>query len=413
MAAPRILIVDHDSKHAEHCQAFLSPEGFDVVHAASVIEARRHVALGVDAAIIDGISSDHGIGDLMKRLQIQDVPIFGMTDIYLGETNRTIALVSDKFAEYWSKPLSPDKVIPWIDRMINGRLPEETADIGAITQKPQENEQRSAFTFSREVEALSASAPKRDVRRRDLSKETYANIQSIPNPGTFEEFNFSEVLGGMNTKQATGSLMLRNGKIKKLIYLKQGIPVGAKSNLERDRLGQMMRAHRLISAKDLKASRKAMQREGVLQGEALIAIGVLKRKNLQEILDIQLRVKLEDIFRWNEGVFSFRKTNIPSNYHTAKDVTTLQLVWDAARYLISPKQIKSLVSQSYNRRLIWYRTLEQTQIDAMQLNPSALMLLDHVSQGREFDTLEATIDDPTCVRQLLFALLSTNYIGFE
>ena len=115
----RILLYDPDSSHATHCEEFLSAEGFELVHAASLLEARRHVGdEALAAAIIDGPADAQGIRELLTSLSEDSVPLFGITDVYLGDTNRAVALMYDRYHDFWVKPIPSAELLRWLQRAL-------------------------------------------------------------------------------------------------------------------------------------------------------------------------------------------------------------------------------------------------------------------------------------------------------
>ena len=119
--------------------------------------------------------------------------------------------------------------------------------------------------------------------------------------GDFTEAPFAEVLANMHRQGATGALLLRREKVKKIIYVRHGVPVSVKSNRLSECLGRVMVREGMLSEADCESSLERMKASGRQQGTVLIEMGVISPHNLRYALDVQLRAKLMDVFSWTSG----------------------------------------------------------------------------------------------------------------
>ncbi len=103
----------------------LDAAGFDVVACASPDEAGAasgYVAAWVD----DGVQGD-GVAAVSGALRRVGVPVFGMTNVFVGPLNRELAMSRYGVADYWAKPVRSDDALGWLERICGDAFPEPPA----------------------------------------------------------------------------------------------------------------------------------------------------------------------------------------------------------------------------------------------------------------------------------------------
>src|SRR3990172_5215814 len=98
-------------------------------------------------------------------------------------------------------------------------------------------------------------------------------------------------------------LTLEQNHQVKTIYFKEGNIVSASSNLETDRLGEMLMKAGKLSQDQYHQSVERLKTTGKRQGAALVELGFLKPKELSEGLKYQVQEILYSLFLWNEGSY--------------------------------------------------------------------------------------------------------------
>ena len=147
--------------------------------------------------------------------------------------------------------------------------------------------------------------------------------QGLPLTGNLNEVYLSEILEHLQSIRATGILTLeqnvksrgdyvslRNKQVK-AIYLKDGQIVFASSNLERDRLGDMLLKAGKLSYQQHEESVKILKTTGKRLGAVLVEIGFLTPKGLFEGLKYQVLEILYSLFLWKEGRYRFAAGELP------------------------------------------------------------------------------------------------------
>ncbi|WP_321393944.1 response regulator [uncultured Desulfuromusa sp.] len=106
-------------------------------------------------------------------------------------------------------------------------------------------------------------------------------------------------------EKATGLLHLQRGEAKKIIYIKDGYPIFARSNVLSECLGRMLVKEGVITQVDCDQSVERSTESGRLQGTVLIEMGLLTPHEVREALIRQVTNKLLSTFAWKNGTYQF------------------------------------------------------------------------------------------------------------
>ena len=130
------------------------------------------------------------------------------------------------------------------------------------------------------------------VRRQQLRLE-----------GDLCEVGFPNLLHHLHGLRATGVLMIRSGKKRKAIQLRDGYPVAVKSNLVNECLGNYLVRSGKLPREALLESLARMKKGEGLQGQILVAMDVITDDEISAALREQAREKLFEVFSWADGRF--------------------------------------------------------------------------------------------------------------
>jgi CheY-like chemotaxis protein/Flp pilus assembly protein TadD len=122
--------------------------------------------------------------------------------------------------------------------------------------------------------------------------------------GSFDQLPFPALLHQLHGLRATGVLHLSHDRKRKWLRLHDGYPVGVRSNLVNECLGNFLVRAGRITASELAESRRRMK-GGKLQGEMLVAMDLLSEEEVAIALRAQADEKLFEIFAWPTGAFRF------------------------------------------------------------------------------------------------------------
>lgn len=142
---------------------------------------------------------------------------------------------------------------------------------------------------------------------------------SIPPTGTLKENDLVDILESLLANKSTGTLNLQNQTQVKSIYLKNGAIIFASSNLQEDRLGEMLLKSKMISLEQYQVSVELIKNTGRRQGTVLVEEGFLNPKELFEGLKFQVKEIFASLFLWDEAEYTFLEGEL------SKQVIPLQL----------------------------------------------------------------------------------------
>ncbi|OGP07588.1 MAG: hypothetical protein A3G39_01205 [Deltaproteobacteria bacterium RIFCSPLOWO2_12_FULL_43_16] len=124
--------------------------------------------------------------------------------------------------------------------------------------------------------------------------------------GKLSEIGFPRLLHNIfATRDTAGILDMENGKVKKRIFFKIGIPVHAISNVLDEVLGRLMVRKGIITQEVYEKSLEIMLNEKKKQGEVLISKGYIIPHQLNDALNIQIKERLWSVFNWTEGTYHY------------------------------------------------------------------------------------------------------------
>ena len=151
------------------------------------------------------------------------------------------------------------------------------------------------------------------VVARELGRPTQTPARAAAQPaaapgsdlsGSFDQLPFPALLHQLHGLRATGVLHLSHDRKRKWLRLHDGYPVGVRSNLVNECLGNFLVRAGRITASELAESRRRMK-GGKLQGEMLVAMDLLSEDEVAIALRSQADEKLFEIFSWPAGAFRF------------------------------------------------------------------------------------------------------------
>lgn len=186
------------------------------------------------------------------------------------------------------------------------------------------------------------SPPAPAPRRREEPPTNKLPQKPPPPPkemGDFEQRPFAEVVASLHRARASGALLVRREKAKKIIYFRDGIPQSVKSNLLSECLGRVMVREKIISEAECEESLKKVKSSGRMQGTVLIEMGCISPHNLQYALQMQLQTKLYDCFAWDNGEFQFNPEVAPPQDPVPIGLTPAQLIHEGIKRTYDEKRL--------------------------------------------------------------------------
>ena len=162
-------------------------------------------------------------------------------------------------------------------------------------------------------------------------------IERLSISGSLRYYPLSDILLDLQRSEKDGILEIRNGPISKRLYIKNGDMIFATSNLEEDRLGQMLLRNGKITKNQYDQSVTAMKETGKRHGTVLVELRYLKPNDLIWAVRHQVEEIIESLFLLEQGEFTFLEGQLRS-----QEVITLKL--SAANLIYSGiKKIQNLL----------------------------------------------------------------------
>ena len=250
-----------------------------------------------------------------------------------------------------------------------------------------------------------ASPPAREVAMRNAVVSAVDIDKAVR--GNLKQRRFPELLAQVFRFKATGALLLRRGRIKKIVYVKDGLPVFVKSNMLSECLGRVLVREKMITEVECERSVEQLPRSrGKLQGQVLIEMGALSTQNLAFGLQLQLEQKLYDVFSWADGDYQFNsRVDFPSEGITL-DVSLANLILEGVRRRYSDAFVGELLDRS-NDLYLGLHSEPNHGLGDFVLDPDERILLALVDGRRTTrEVIDAAGIAPRVARQLVYAMMA-------
>ncbi len=235
----------------------------------------------------------------------------------------------------------------------------------------------------------------------------------FPAKGSLKRVPFAFLVRDIARTRSTGNLYLLAGETKKVVFFVDGRPTSVRSNLATEFLGQILTDQGLITQEQCDNTLEAIRRTGKKQGELLVEMGILSEGNLRYGLEEQVRIKLYEIFGWDEGRFQFKQSGEPGMPATGMSleipvealiIAGVQERWNDERARTMLKPLAERYPAMHPR---W-----ATDATGLDLLPEEAYFLRCLDGSRTVDELLARKYDPEVpqVSTLLFGLIGSGAV---
>ena len=254
----RILIIDDDRDLSDFLQQALSAAGFEVDTAdRGAIGLRKLLTEKFDLVLIDinmpEISGPNICRALRKHDNTRDLPVVMVTATFHSPEQITAARDDYGVDDFLLKPFTGLDLQNLLERVFS---------------------------------------PERAAQKAEKAQDIF-------------DYTIPLQLQQLYREKVTGLLHLKRGDAKKIIYIKKGYPVFARSNVLSECLGRMLVKEGVITQVDCDQSVERSKESGRLQGTVLIEMGLLTPQEVQEALIRQVTNKLLSTFAWRSGTCQF------------------------------------------------------------------------------------------------------------
>ncbi|MCF6180045.1 MAG: response regulator, partial [Geopsychrobacter sp.] len=281
----RVMVIDDDRGIRSFLQKSLAVQGYEVALADRGAPALQQLLVeDFDLVFLDlnmpEISGQAICMALRNKEKTKNLPVVMMTAMFQTESQMKDAMSEYGASAFLLKPFTLTELC----RVIESLLEDPVAD----------NKVQSAADEGKKASDRTATV---DNAEPPAGKK--------PLCGSLENKQFPELLHLLYQQKVTGLLNVQKSSAKKVIYIKNGYPIFARSNILGECLGRMLVKDDVITQVDCDQSIDRSKSSGRLQGTELIEMGLLTPQDLYDALKNQVTEKLLNIFAWTEGQYRF------------------------------------------------------------------------------------------------------------
>jgi DNA-binding response OmpR family regulator len=331
---PHVLVVDDDRNVQRMLADALARQGFRVT-----VEHDGEAALRAfdrepfDAVLLDVLLPVLNGYEVARRIKSsprgERTPVLMLSGIYKTRMHQLEAVERHGAAGFVEKPFKLGQLFGKLQGVLGGRYPQ-----------PPPRPTPDATD--------AAPEPLADSKARDEASLVEATESGETEPadrGDFRTRPFPELLAALHRRRATGALLLRRDKVKKIVFFRRGLPESVKSNRLSECLGRVMVRERMISEADCEESLRRMKAESRQQGTVLIEMGCISPHNLRYALELQLRLKLLDVFGWTKGEYRFNPRAAPPPETVRLEMSPAAIIYEGLRRTFDQKRLDAALGQ--------------------------------------------------------------------
>jgi tetratricopeptide (TPR) repeat protein len=150
--------------------------------------------------------------------------------------------------------------------------------------------------------------------------------------GSLKEASLPDVLQLLALGQKTGCLSIADRSNFGYIYFDRGRICYASIVNRRDRLGEILAKHELITPEQLDAAIHRQQRERDKKlGEILVAMNIISQPDLERYMRMQIEEAVYYLFTWTQGTFNFEADVRPEQQDFLVSINPESLLLEGAR----------------------------------------------------------------------------------
>ncbi|AKJ04705.1 uncharacterized protein DUF4388 [Archangium gephyra] len=123
--------------------------------------------------------------------------------------------------------------------------------------------------------------------------------------GDFSTMPLRDLVAYLGSRRATGTLRIMRAGVRKLLLVRAGQVISASSNQPREFLGQFLINMGHLSEEQFSKAYATQRETQVPLGKIVVMTGLVSEPTVRATLSLKFRETLLDMFRWEEGEFSF------------------------------------------------------------------------------------------------------------
>ncbi len=207
----------------------------------------------------------------------------------------------------------------------------------------------------------------------------------LPLRGELSDYPIAKIFIELNKQRETGILSVSTPRFTKKVYFKQGDAIFASSNLEDDRLGEMLLKWGKINLEQYHRSVELLKKTGKRQGQILVELGYLTPKELYQSVKAQVKEIIYSLFGLDHGEYEFLPGPLPT-----EEVITLRM------------SMGNLIYEGIKRSSNWSMLKRQIPDDLiLQLSLNPLRLFQSIEFSEMDRKILTLIDGKKTVKQII------------
>jgi DNA-binding response OmpR family regulator/TolA-binding protein len=323
------LIVDDDRSTQRFLADALTKTGFVVtVERDGEWAVKTFEKKSFDLVLLDILLPGLNGYEVAKRMQAtargRRTPLVMISGVYKNSIHQREAVQKHGAFAFLEKPIELEKLIQTLREALGEAFPQPVEP--KPPPPPMEDDSNTGEFYADDQQREEAELV--EVQSKVVRS---AKAAGLVIKGDFSQTPFARVLSELYRWRATGALLAGRAKVKKIIYLRNGVPELVKSNLLVEALGRILVRERMITEAECEESLKRMKTTRRMQGTVLIEMGCISPYNLAYALTQQMQEKLYDAFRWDDGLYQFKPGVAPPPEPVSLGMTSAQLIVEGIR----------------------------------------------------------------------------------
>lgn len=195
----------------------------------------------------------------------------------------------------------------------------------------------------------------------------------LASEGSFDVTSGAEIVRRLFSLGASGRLVAENNGHKKALYIRDGIPLGAKSNqLDETLLRLALRLKAIDQATFSTVIEASNSGDKVLHGQQLVACGV-PQATVDALLERQTAVRFADLCTWTSGRYRW-SPDLPKEI-PGSPTTTVAVFVEYIKLRFTPEMLKRAAQQTTGKVLVKIPDLWQRHRKAVAAHPATKQLM--------------------------------------
>ncbi|MEK6681714.1 MAG: DUF4388 domain-containing protein [Nitrospirota bacterium] len=151
-------------------------------------------------------------------------------------------------------------------------------------------------------------------------------MTEIPKKGNIKKIPLPYIINNLREEKATGMLIFQNPPVEKRLFIKDGYIIFASSNIEDDRLGDVLLSLGKINKEQFDLSTRLIKETGKRQGQIFLEQKLITAKELLWAVKYQIKEIIISIFLFEKGEYEFIPGELPMDEVITLDISTGNII---------------------------------------------------------------------------------------